>query len=210
MRSTSQYYLIDRRWDFLPAAILYVAGMEQRLFLGIPLDRATRQVLTQTHGIQTPGLRWIPPENLHLTLYFFGAVPIEMTDNLYALLDLALAEGEGFTLTFDRYVLAPKPRSPRMIWARYHKHEAFRALVQQLHALYQQIDPSIQMRKSPIPHVTLARLREWDGSGWPLGIPAPPPLPVKHVVLWQSTLTPKGAQYEVKKRWKFEIRNSGK
>jgi len=182
--------------------------MEQRLFLGIPLDQATQQVLTQAHRIQAPGLRWVPPENLHITLYFFGAVPIEMSDNLHALLDLALAEVEGFRLTFDRYVLAPKPRNPRMIWARYHKHEAFRAWVQQLHTLYQQIDPSIQMRKSPIPHVTLARLRDWDGSGWPLEIPPAPSLPVSNAVLWQSTLTPDGAQYEVRRRWKLNMRNS--
>lgn len=182
--------------------------MEQRLFLGIPLDPATQRVLTQAHHIQAPGLRWIAPENLHITLYFFGVVPIEMSDNLHALLDLALAEIEGFRLTFDRYVRAPKPCSPRMIWARYHKHEAFRDLVQQLHALYQQIDPSIQMRKSPIPHVTLARLRDWDGSGWPLRMPVPPALPVKNVVLWQSTLTPQGAKYEVRGRWKLRTRDS--
>jgi 2'-5' RNA ligase len=187
-----------------PLAIACVGiGMEmKRLFLGIPVDVATQRALRQWQQQQPAraGQRWVPAGNRHVTLYFFGAVPVEMMSNLQALLTLALQGQPRFDLPFEGYCLAPKASEPRMIWARYAKHPAFRALVQQVHQLYQQIDATQQIRKSPTPHVTLARLKQWDPTqSLPPGLA--PPLPVTDVVLWESVATAHGSRYEAQQRW---------
>lgn len=175
-----------------------------RLFLGLPLDAATQQALDQFRAQQpaAPGVRWTPAVNRHVTLYFFGEIAPEMQDNLVALLTLGLRDAQAFELAFDRYCLAPRPRAPRMIWARYHKHAQFRELVQHLHSLYQQIDPQQQMRKSPVPHITLARLRQWP-EGQPLAGPFPPlpALSVREAILWESTRQPGGTRYTEQARF---------
>lgn len=169
-----------------------------RLFLGIPLPTSLTQALGTWQAQQPTAstLRWVAPELWHITIYFFGQVPEERKENLIALLEVGLKQTPTFTLDFDRLVLAPKPHEPRMIWARYQKHEAFRQLVVRLHRLYQQIDPHIQMRKSPIPHITLARLKTPDAAQEvSLDLPQDLAMEVNHCVLWNSTLTPSGPIY---------------
>lgn len=176
----------------------------QRWFLGVALDASTVDTIRRCQAAQPDEgrLRWIPERNWHITLYFFGDVHVDMGDNLRALLSLGLRDVPPFTLEFDRYCLAPKPSEPRMIWARYQKQGPFRGLVQQLHQLYVQIDPTQQIRKSPIPHVTLARLRDWTPDiSLNLEQPAPPPLTVDTAILWHSQRTPQGVVYEEVQRW---------
>lgn len=183
-------------------------GDQHRLFLGIPIPPEISQNLydfQESMPFQS-GINWVKPKHFHITVYFFGAVPTERLDNLQALLQVGLKRFRPFSLSFDRYVLAPKPSEARMIWARYRKTAAFKAMVQFIHELYVQIEPELQVRKSPIPHLTLARIKEkekapkgkwWDG-------PSPPKtLEVKELVLWESRLRPEGPEYSVLRRYRL-------
>ena len=148
------------------------------------------------------GLRWVPPAHWHVTVHFLGAVPEEMLPNLLALMQVGLRDAEAFALPFEGYVLAPKPREARMVWARYGRVAAFRALVQGVQRLCAPVAPLPQApRKSPVPHITLARLRP-PAMGLVLTSgPPPPDLPVRELVLWHSTLQPEGAVYTELGRW---------
>ncbi|MEL6593080.1 MAG: RNA 2',3'-cyclic phosphodiesterase [Bacteroidota bacterium] len=180
----------------------------QRLFLGIPVPVALRQVL---HEFQQqlgdwPAIKWVPPVNFHITVYFFGGVPEERLENLQALLSLATQSISPFVLEYDRFVLAPKLDEARMIWARYHKTDAFREAVQSIHQLYEQIEPEQQVRKSPIPHITLARLRRTLGQfELPSRTISPPQkLAVKELVLWESILEGESPEYRVIRRYPLQ------
>lgn len=145
-----------------------------------------------------PGLRWTPQENLHITVYFFAEVSEELQPNLESLLQLALNTVPVFELAFDRYELAPPgQKAPRMIWARFQKQPEFLRLHQNIHSLYSQIHPKQQIRKRPIPHVTLARLKGKSQNGtWKLeGYPQEKTLRVEKLILWESQLKPEGAAY---------------
>ncbi|MEL7063694.1 MAG: RNA 2',3'-cyclic phosphodiesterase [Bacteroidota bacterium] len=172
-----------------------------RLFLGIPLSEETRDSLEEVYGRYASewDWKWTSPELYHITVYFFGEVPVERLPNMIALLQLALKDGILPPFVFDRYTYAPSKREARMLWAKYHKTEAFKLLVQKIHNLYQQIDPKIQIRKSPIPHVTLARFREKAAlTRFPIQKLPPPPniLPVNQIILWKSVLMASGPKYE--------------
>jgi 2'-5' RNA ligase len=181
-----------------------MSGTELRLFLGITAPEALLEALPALREEvgNPPGLRWVPEENLHLTVLFLGNVAEEMLPNLQTMIGQALTEFCPFSLTFDRFCFAPKSHRPRMIWARYRKQPDFRQLVNRMTDLYDQIKPGQQQRKSPIPHVTLARLRDFRPSPehhvFPRGRHE---FEVKSLVLWASELHPEGARYRVMEEW---------
>ncbi|MEL6132457.1 MAG: 2'-5' RNA ligase family protein, partial [Bacteroidota bacterium] len=117
-----------------------------RLFLGIPLSAETQAHLAALHVRYAPNdnWKWVSPELYHITLYFFGEVPVERMPNMIALLQVALKDRILPPFVFDRYMYAPAGKEPRMLWARYRKQEAFKSLIQKLHELYQK---SIQKSK---------------------------------------------------------------
>ena len=179
---------------------------ELRLFLGIDLPTEMRHSLesyTRRHA-GLPGIRWTATENLHLTTVFLGNVATEMLPNLVSLLQVALRDIPPFEMRFARIRLAPKARDPHMIWAQFEKQETWLRAVRQVHALYEQIQPQGEgeRRNSPIPHITLARLRPYcEIKQLNLGFfPDPTVLPVREMILWQSELSPAGAQYTVVER----------
>jgi 2'-5' RNA ligase len=186
-------------------AIMDSENQLRRLFLGIPLGKkSTNPMVELGRSYQNlPGVRWIPEQNLHVTVFFFGNVADEMVANLVSLIQIGLKHIHPFELEFDRYTLAPRPNNPRMIWARYKKSPDFRELVESMQRLYEQIAPRQQNRKNPIPHVTLARMRDFDASRrLDLQRYLPPQtLSVKEIILWESQLTPRGAVYEVWERF---------
>jgi 2'-5' RNA ligase len=179
-----------------------------RLFLGIPIPADHLGAFADLRQSQPalPGLRWVREGNLHITVYFFGKVQTEQMDNLFSLLQLSLQEQAPFSLHFRNYQFAPRPKSPRMIWARYEKSEAFQKLGQSVHRLYQQIEPELQVRLKPKPHVTLARLKKPDLGQIDLkSVPTPSSLiEVERLVLWESVLRPEGAVYSVRKTFPLE------
>ena len=178
---------------------------ELRLFLGIPIPTQMAESI-ESFQISQPtqeGIKWVPKANWHITVYFFGGVAEEMLENLQSLLELAISEQSAFELDFDAYSWGPSSSSKRMIWARFIKTESFKLLVQRIHQLYVQIDPHKQMRKSPLPHITLARLKnlqfhnEIDLSHQIID----KKLSVDQLVLWKSELLPKGAEYKLIRRF---------
>ncbi|MCB0844906.1 MAG: RNA 2',3'-cyclic phosphodiesterase [Bacteroidetes bacterium] len=176
-----------------------------RLFLGVPLsNKITSPMIELGNSLNNlKGIRWIPEQNLHVTVFFFGNVKAEMIENLISLIQVGLKNIRPFQLEFDQYTLAPRPKDPRMIWARYKKEPAFKELVESMQVLYEQIAPRQQNRKSPIPHITLARLKHFDpDTKLDLQRHLPPQiLKVGEVVLWKSELRPEGADYRVVERF---------
>ncbi|MDW3648691.1 MAG: RNA 2',3'-cyclic phosphodiesterase [Bacteroidia bacterium] len=171
-----------------------------RLFLGIPISPSIKEELLHFKEAQTAytGVKWTAEEKLHITAYFFAEVAEEMLENLKSLLYIALKDQSSFDLEFEKYELAPPRQAARMIWARFKKSERFISLHEEVHALYSQIEKPIQRRKKPIPHITLARLkdqapREREDYTWKYSCKD---LSVDKLILWQSSLQPEGSIYE--------------
>lgn len=179
-------------------------GPQIRLFVGVRPDEETSQLLASflEKWPYHPALKPTTVPNLHLTVYFFGNVPELALANVTALTTLCARGISPFSLTPDRIQYAPPGQEPRMVWARYQRNADFRAASQAFHSAYTALYPAHQSYLDPIPHITLARLKngflpELEHT------PVLPGLPANELVLWRSDSTPKGVVYTPLQTWKM-------
>lgn len=167
-----------------------------RLFVGLALPEGLRERLTGLRG-QVPGARWVPPENLHITLRFIG----EVDEAAAADLDMALARVDvpplevavGGVGHFASRGLV------RSLWAGVDRDTALDHLQAKIEAACQRSGLAPEGRKFH-PHVTLARCRDTrtariagflaDHAGF-----RAPPFPAGSFALYSSTLGRGGAAY---------------
>ncbi len=96
-------------------------GDPVRTFIAIELDEATRRAIGDAqaqlkHARGAHDIRWVAPENIHLTLKFLGDVDAEKMPALTRALADACASIAPFTLTFGGVGAFPNTRRPNVIW----------------------------------------------------------------------------------------------
>jgi len=90
-----------------------------RLFAGIDLPAGTRTAIEDTTApLRTtiPGFRWVPAENLHLTLTFFGWLPPEEVDPIRAELATSVASAAPFAARLGAAGRFPERGKARVLW----------------------------------------------------------------------------------------------
>jgi 2'-5' RNA ligase len=93
-----------------------------RLFIGIeaPADVKSRLADAQQKlaGLVAPNaVRWVRPEQLHITLRFMGNVDVLKVEELKYLFQQACTSFAALALRAEGIGFFPRPRSPRVIWA---------------------------------------------------------------------------------------------
>lgn len=91
-----------------------------RLFAAVPVPDDVRELLA-AHLAAARGearLRWVRPEQLHVTLAFFGEVPDERADALSVRLRRACARVPALRLRVGPAGTFGRPRSARVLWLR--------------------------------------------------------------------------------------------
>lgn len=141
--------------------------------------------------------RPVPLQNLHLTLFFIGNVPTADLDTIRKKVKDAVQQCKPFTLELAAVEQGPKPRSPRLIWARFNDNAEFTKLSKML---AQALAPDEPNKLKPTPHITLARYRK--SIARPEIKPAVLPeksitLPVTTVGIWKSELASPHPVYSI-------------
>lgn len=180
----------------------------QRLFLALPLDDPTREGIQlfreDNRHLQQPGFRWVAAENLHITVFFLGAVRVAEQATLGAALAPVFSAGTPLRLHFEAFTVQPR-RRPRMIWGRYHTDPAFTALANAAAGACAPflLEPPRHFPE-PIPHITVARLKKPPPE--PVGRELPA-LAVSRVELWRSASGPRGVVYTALAGWNLGSEN---
>lgn len=165
-----------------------------RLFVAIELPDDLKTALGRLRT-DVPGARWVPPEQLHLTLAFLGEVEEETAGKLGE--RLSLIHTPPFQLNFSGTGCFPNRHRPRVLWAGLEPHPRLMHLAAGVHGAV--LACGIPQEERPFsPHITLARLkfpaaREVDAFLDMSQKPELPPFPVREITLFQSRLTPQGA-----------------
>lgn len=125
-----------------------------RLFVAIDLPWDIREQLAGlARGL--PGARWVPTQNLHLTLRFIGEVPRPAADDI----DLALTtlRGKRFALTLNGVGTHNRGGRDTALWVGVERSLGLEHLQAKIETALQRAGLPPERRRF-LPHVTLARL----------------------------------------------------
>jgi 2'-5' RNA ligase len=170
-----------------------------RAFIAVPIPQELRQRLAEA-GVAAlgdrNGVRVVRPEAMHVTLVFLGEVEETDLAAVRAAMEEAVTGVGAFTASLGAAGQFPPKRRPKVFYVGLADGAAeCRRLYTGLH---RRLARRFELDSRPFtPHITLARVK--DPRSMPqaaaLGIRVEARFPVTRCVLYESTLTPQGAQY---------------
>lgn len=134
-----------------------------RTFIAIELDAALQAALGRVQSrykrqIDPRDVKWVAPENMHLTLKFLGDTPASRLSEIEAALQAACAAHAPFEISIEGRGCFPNFQRPRVIWV------AVRDRGQALARLQADIERTVAPLGWPTeergfsPHLTLGRV----------------------------------------------------
>lgn len=165
-----------------------------RLFIALDLPEDVKERLQRLkRGAE--GVRWLPPEQLHLTLLFLGDVPDEALTAICR--GLAAISTASFELRLAKTGCFPGRSRPRVLWVAPDHQPALHGLAARIRETVLACGIQLEQRGFS-PHVTVARIKEnrpcetarfLDAHVQELSLA----FEVREFILFQSTLTAQGA-----------------
>jgi 2'-5' RNA ligase len=169
-----------------------------RLFaaIAVPGEIAAALARRQT-GLE--GARWRTPEQLHLTLRFFGELREDVARDLDA--ELAGLGGGAFEIMLEGAGAFGEGRDVQAIWTGVADSDPLKRLAKACETAARRAGLTADTRRYR-PHVTLAYLKHADPAKVAAWIQAnnllkSPPIRVDRVGLYSSFLASEGAQYRL-------------
>jgi 2'-5' RNA ligase len=172
-----------------------------RVFLAIPLSRSLQQAVSSLQRdlhFRIPGVRWTRPENLHLTVHFFGETQQEILEKIKVSMLSVRGCEDAFSLEVKGVGAFPSRHRPRVIWLDLEPKEQLRRLHGDCLKALNAVGVATESRPYS-PHLTIGRLRQQQpdltdlcnsAAQIPIG-----QLRVDRLVLFESRLHPGGAEH---------------
>lgn len=176
----------------------------KRLFVAI--DLADNQYISQLIGsfsrhLHQDKIRWVKPENIHLTLQFLGPIHEERLPKIISNTEATLESHQAIYLKFEKLGIFGSRYKPRVIWL------GFESSPELMHIAEKLKQGMIKQgfrddRQNFVPHITLGRVSKieskhyfqaiWKKHGsWTM-----PPIEVKEIKLLESVLHKDGSEYQ--------------
>ncbi|MGQ9646471.1 MAG: RNA 2',3'-cyclic phosphodiesterase [Thermodesulfobacteriota bacterium] len=183
-----------------------------RSFLAIELPEAIRRKIEEVQRelrLSHADVRWVSPENIHLTLKFFGNIDESRIDPIVRSLEGPIEATSPFSLSTHGMGAFPHLKKPRVIWMGLQEGK------QDLVALQRQIDGELMKigfepeGRDFHPHLTLGRVRSNRGIDELIGRMERyreegfGDFGVERITLFKSDLKPSGPIYTRLRELKF-------
>ncbi len=175
-----------------------------RVFLAIPLPqqlKAAIQTLQNNLRSQMAGVRWVRPENLHLTLHFFGEVEQETLEKIKVSVLSVKGCNRPFMIEVKGLGAFPNRRRPRILWLGLDPKDQLRQVYENCRQSLQQAGVTTELRPYS-PHLTIGRLRQpksgltdLTGLDSSIGSAVIGRFAADRLVLFESRLQPGGAEH---------------
>lgn len=183
-----------------------------RTFIAVDLGKTIRdRIITLQETLARTGteIKWVEPENLHVTLLFLGEVDPRQVINVCRMVQDCASKQPAFPLSVETVGCFPNERRPRVVWVGVGEG------AQELCALHDALEGPLQElgyrreERRYTPHITMGRVksdRPTDDlaaslakrAGWKGGA-----VTVEEILVMSSQLTPQGPQYMVLSRAKL-------
>ncbi len=179
----------------------------KRTFIGFKLsDEVVTRLgeLQESMAATGANVKWVTPENFHLTLFFLGDVDDRELYSLFRIAKSAAKREPAFTLGLSGVGAFPTPRRPKVIWA------GIGDGAESLIRLQAAMEPSLlefgsyrREERAYTPHITLGRVEsEADGEAllpeWPTWASwSGGHQTVEEVMIFASEMRREGPEYTV-------------
>ena len=176
---------------------------EKRVFIAIPIGAVIKPILPiiKSKFIRNyEKIKWIPLENIHLTLKFVGNISINYIPILIQSLKKDIIQN-SFKLVIKSTGVFPSSHSPKVLWLGIKRGD------KELKILYTQINKSLKViiendpKKIFTPHITIGKIPnnfvKIDVLPFLNTVYSPIELDVNSICLFESQLFQKGAKYRI-------------
>jgi len=183
-----------------------------RTFIAVDLDKAVRNrtiALQETLMKAGTEVKWVEPENLHVSLLFLGEVEDREVISVCRAVEEVAQKHSGFLMSVETVGCFPNPRRPRVLWVGVGEGK------QALCAIHDALETPLldlgyrREERRYSPHITLGRVKSdrpteklasalAQQAGWKGG-----ELQVSELLVMGSKLTPAGPEYTVLSRAKL-------
>jgi 2'-5' RNA ligase len=139
--------------------------MIARLFIGVPIEsqRVVQQVKTwrEDELLNQNLLKWVKPENWHITLYFLGNQPISLINVLQQVIEESFFGVQSFNALINGIGVFPHERNAKVLWSGFDNLQPLVPAYFRMGELLKQ--HGITFSTLPFkPHLTLARIKSLD------------------------------------------------
>jgi len=112
-------------------------------------------------------LKWVKKDQTHITVYFLGYLVDKEIIKLENILQNLVLNYHKFDISFNKIVLGPTFKKPRIIWIEGQESEALSNFKKELDKKIIQVGIFLDKKdlKSFIPHITLSRIKTWQWNG---------------------------------------------
>lgn len=183
--------------------------MFKRLFIAIkidPTEELLRRVYFLKHNLSEENINWIPTDHYHLTLQFLGKTPVSLIKELKFSLHHVFQNEKSFDLSIGETSIFGSTYAPKVIWMQTGPENDLKTL-----------HINVQNRMKPmgfktdrqnfVPHLSIARIRKLKNREHFRRVMEKLPQQaiiyqrIEEVILYESILQSKGAQYEEIQRY---------
>ncbi|HMK60356.1 MAG TPA: RNA 2',3'-cyclic phosphodiesterase [Dissulfurispiraceae bacterium] len=174
-----------------------------RSFIAIEIPESVRVALKDVikiMAVDSGGVRWVQPANIHLTLKFLGEVRDDIVPEIACRLELIGKNHSPFEIEASGAGAFPSLRDPNVIWVGLGRSGQLEALVEDIEKSLAEIGFQRE-HKSFSPHLTIGRVKEKRGINSIIKMLATynetffGSIEVREILLMKSILKASGAEY---------------
>jgi 2'-5' RNA ligase len=174
-----------------------------RCFVAVNIDEGMkRDLYTATQRLREIrcDVKWVSPENMHITIKFLGDTPEDLVPEISGRLSGTASSHMPFTIRFRSAGVFPDRRRPRVVWIDMSGTDEIVKLQKEVEESLATLGYNKEKRAFS-PHLTIGRVRAPQGSDFlvrgvetlkekDFGI-----IQVEKISLMRSDLSPAGAKY---------------
>ena len=132
-----------------------------RLFIAFPLSekiRAQCRARQDRGRARIDGIKWVKPEQMHLTLLFLGQIETETQIQIETIIQDLAGKTLPFCVTISDIGVFPETQAPKVLWAGVSEEETLMRCQMQLSKTLSMMGLPPDVRPFR-PHLTLARIK---------------------------------------------------
>ena len=173
-----------------------------RAFITIDLIPSIREKISYIQQILKGcdlNVRWVNPDNVHLTLKFLGEINEESLEQIKKIMTDVAEGSKEIKTSLESFGFFPNERKPRVFFVSTTSQETLKSIADELEDKLQ--DLGFKKESKFKSHITLARIKSIQNIDCLKekikDIDLGENLPVNEIILYESTLTPEGPIYDV-------------